>query len=101
MLFLSNENFKDEVECYEGKVLVDFWAPWCGPCRAQAPILDSLAEEMGDSLKIGKVNTDEQQDLAARYGIMSIPTLILFEGGVPVQKAVGLHSLSDLKNFVG
>lgn len=100
MLELNEKNFTEEVENVGGKVLVDFWAPWCGPCRAQTPILQTLADETKD-VKIAKVNTDEQSALAARFGIMSIPTLIVFENGKPVKKGVGLHSLSDLKKLIG
>lgn len=95
---LTFENFKTEIEDYNGKAIVDFWAPWCGPCRAQGPILESFAAENPD-IKICKVNTDENEELARKFGIMSIPTLIVFEGGALKTKAVGLHSLPELKKL--
>ncbi len=85
---ITNENF-DELVLSSGKpVLVDFWAPWCGPCRMVSPVVDEIAEERSDIL-VGKVNTDEQPELAAKFGIMSIPTLLVFKGGELSNKAVG------------
>lgn len=101
MIELTSQNFEKEVAESSLPVLVDFWAPWCGPCRAQAPILQTLSEQCGDKVKICKVNTDEQEELSRKFGIMSIPTLIVFEKGEPAHKAVGLHSLTDLKNLIG
>lgn len=101
MLEITSANFEEEVLNSEKPVLVDFWAPWCGPCLAQGPILESLAAEAGDRVKIGKVNTDEQGELSKEFGIMSIPTLMVFSGGELVQKTVGLHNLSDLKKLLG
>jgi len=92
------ENFEKEVLQAEGPVLVDFWAPWCGPCRAMGPIIDELAEEYdGKGVKIGKMNVDESQSVAAQFGIMSIPTLILFNNGAAVDQMVGLQSKEQLK----
>jgi thioredoxin 1 len=85
---ITNENF-DDVVLKSGKpVLVDFWAEWCGPCRMVSPIVDEIAEERSD-IVVGKVNVDEQGELAMRFGVMSIPTLLVFKGGELVQKAVG------------
>ena len=78
-------------------VLVDFWAPWCGPCRMQGPILHELAEQVGEKAVIGKVNTDEEYELAEKYGISSIPSLLVFKGGKPVKSFVGVTSAADLK----
>ncbi len=94
---LAQENFEGEVLKSAVPVLVDFWAEWCGPCKMIAPILDELAEEYGNRVKIGKVNIDHQQELAARYGIRAIPTLLLFHHGQVSEQVVGLRSKSDLK----
>ncbi|MFR7932553.1 MAG: thioredoxin [Acutalibacteraceae bacterium] len=97
MIQLTADNFDKEVK--EGKTLIDFWAPWCGPCRMQSPILEQL-EASGAAVKICKVNVDEQPDLAKRFGILSIPTLILMQNGVLKDKQVGLTSLDELKEFI-
>jgi len=94
---LTKENFDAEVLKASAPVLVDFWAEWCGPCKMIGPILDELAEEYSGRVKIGKVNIDEQQELAAQYGIRSIPTLLLFHQGQVADQMVGLRSKRDLK----
>ena len=81
----------------EGKVLVDFWATWCGPCRMQAPILEKLDAELGDSVKICKVDVDEEPALAQRFGIMSIPTLVAIKNGQVTATRVGVQSVEALK----
>ncbi|RTZ69914.1 MAG: thioredoxin, partial [Aquificaceae bacterium] len=78
---LNEQNWESEVLNSDKPVLVDFWAPWCGPCRMIAPIIEELAEELGDKVKIGKLNTDENPNIAIRYGIRAIPTLMLFKNG--------------------
>lgn len=97
MKHLTSESFDDETA--SGKVLVDFWASWCGPCRMLAPILEQLENEDG-GIKICKVNVDEQPELSKRFGIMSIPTLLLFKNGKLADKLVGLTDLESLKEFI-
>jgi thioredoxin len=85
----------------EKAVLVDFWAEWCGPCHAVSPVLEKIAEEHKDDLKLVKVNIDENQNLAGRYGVMSIPTMILFKDGEPAAAAIGARPKSDLEKQLG
>lgn len=93
---LSSADFDSEVLQAEVPVLVDFWAPWCGPCRMMAPIVDAMAGKYGDKLKVTKVNVDEAADIAGRFGIRSIPTLIVFKGGQQVDMVVGAVPEADL-----
>lgn len=86
---VTSENFAAEVEQSELPCLVDFWASWCGPCRALSPVVDAIADEMQGRLKVCKCNVEEAQDLALRFSVMSIPTLILFKGGQQVETMVG------------
>jgi thioredoxin 1 len=94
---LTQENFEQEVLQAPQPTLVDFWAEWCGPCKMLGPILDELATEYDGKVKIAKVNIDEHQGLATKYGIQSIPTLLLFQKGEVAEQIVGLRSKRDLK----
>ena len=84
-----------------GVTLVDFWATWCGPCRMLAPILDSFEAEMGSTVKVGKVDVDEEPDIAQRFNIFSIPTIIVFKDGKEVARTVGVTDLGGLKRLAG
>lgn len=97
---ITSENFEQEVLKAEKTVLVDFWAEWCGPCRMLSPVVDQVAEELGDQITVGKVNVDEQPDLAQKFGIMSIPTLLVFKNGSVVQTSVGVRPKQEIMNLV-
>ena len=93
----TDQNFEAEVLKSDKPVLVDFWAAWCGPCQMMGPIIDELAQEMKAKYKIGKLNVDENRETASKYGIMSIPTIIVFKGGKKVKQLVGAQSKEGLK----
>lgn len=93
---LTDANFDQEVANSSTPVLVDFWATWCGPCKMIAPILDEIAEEKGESLKVAKVDVDQNQAVSARYGIRAIPTLLIFKNGEVKEQIVGMVSKKDL-----
>jgi len=95
---LTSSNFDETIK--NGVVLIDFWAPWCGPCLMQTPILEKIAETLGDKVTIAKVNVDNAQDIASNYGIQSIPTLILFKDGAIIQKMIGVQNETSLLSII-
>ena len=97
---LNENNFEEEVLKSEKPVLIDFWASWCGPCKMMSPVIDSIEEEMGDSVKVCKVNIDEQQNLAVRYNVMSIPTFVVLKDGKEVSRSVGVQDKTEITNML-
>jgi len=93
---LTSANFEESTS--KGLVLIDFWAPWCGPCRMLGPVLDQVADEMGDEAVVGKINIDEEQDLAVKFGVRSIPAIFILKDGEVVESFVGVKDKSTLVN---
>ncbi|MFB5662928.1 thioredoxin [Alteribacillus sp. HJP-4] len=91
---VSDQNFSNETSA--GVVLADFWAPWCGPCKMIAPVLEEIDSEMGEQIKIAKLDVDENQETAGKYGVMSIPTLLVFKDGEVVEQVVGFQPKEQL-----
>jgi thioredoxin 1 len=98
---VTNDTWESEVVSSDTPVLVDFWAEWCGPCHAVAPVLDKIVEERLGELKLVKVNIDEQPELAGKFGVASIPTMILFRGGEPAAAAIGAQPKGSLERSLG
>ena len=98
---VTEATFEQEVLQSDTAVLVDFWAEWCGPCHAVSPVLEKIAEERKDELKLVKVNIDEEQGLAQRYGVMSIPTMILFKDGEPSAAVIGAQPKGAIERALG
>lgn len=101
VLEVSVATFDQEVLQAAEPVVVDFWAPWCGPCRAMGPVLDAVSQEQQGKAKIVKVNVDDNQSLAAKYSVQAIPTLIIFKGGQPVDRVVGVVPRDELTRRLG
>lgn len=97
---IKESTFKSDVLEADKPVVVDFWAPWCGPCRRFAPILEEVATELGDEVKVVKLNTDESPAIAGQYGVMSIPTLVMFKNGAEVGRIVGVVNKEQLKDRI-
>jgi thioredoxin 1 len=100
IVHVTDQTFSAEVEKQNGTVVVDFWAPWCGPCKMLAPVLDEFESEAGDKVKVAKVNVDDNQQTAESFAVMSIPTLILFQDGVAVDKISGFRSKDQIKTWI-
>ena len=100
VLKISKENFEEEVLKSDKPVVIDFYADWCGPCRMMSPIIDEIAEEKAEMIKVGKVNVDENQELAMKYGVMSIPTIIIIKNEKVEKTFVGVRSKSEIMEAI-
>lgn len=96
VLKITSENFNEEVLNFKGKVVIDFYANWCGPCKMMSPIIDEIAKEKADIVKVGKINVDENQDLAMKYSVMSIPTIMIIKDGQILKTFVGLRDKNEI-----
>ena len=100
-MIFNKDNFKKEVEGFSGLVIVDFFAPWCGPCQMMVPIIDEIIKENKDeNVKIGKINIDENQEIAAQHNVMSIPTFLVFKNGKVIDKKVGYGDREDIEQLI-
>ena len=100
VLNITTENYEKEVLESDKTVLIDFYADWCGPCRMMSPIIDEIAEEMQDKIKVGKVNVDNNQELAMEYGVMSIPTIVIIKNGKVEKTIVGVRDKNEIKELL-
>jgi len=100
MLKLTDQNFEKEVLKAEMPVFVDFWAPWCGPCQMAEPVIEELAKEYKGKMRVGKLNIDENPKIAQKYGVMSIPTVIIFKGGKEVRKQIGFPGKEGYRKLI-
>ena len=100
VITITSKNFEEEVSKSEVPVLLDFWATWCGPCKMVSPIVDEVANEVEGNAKVGKVNVDEEQELASAFQIMSIPTLVVIQNGKLVKQAVGVRSKAEILDML-
>lgn len=101
VLTINSENYEEEVLKADKPVVMDFYANWCGPCRMMSPIIDEIAEEKSDSIKVGKINVDENQELAMKYGVMSIPTIVIIKNGKVEKTFVGVRDKSEILGAIG
>ena len=99
-IILTSDNFESEVIASEIPVLVDFWATWCGPCKMLGPVISQIADEYEGKVKVGKVDVDEEEELAAKYGIQSIPTVLLFKGGEVVEQSLGFKPKAFFEGLI-
>ncbi len=98
---ITDATFETEVLKSDKPVLVDFWAPWCGPCRMVSPVVEELEAELGDTVKVAKINVDDEPDIASRYGVMSIPMLALFKNGEMAASSVGARPKEEIRRLLG
>ena len=100
VLNLNEKNFEEEALKSEKPVLIDFWASWCGPCKMMSPVVDEIAEEFGETIKVCKVNIDEERNLAAKYNVMSIPTFIALKNGKEVGRTIGVQEKEEMPRML-
>ena len=100
VISLNEKNFDEEVLKSDKPVLIDFWASWCGPCKMMSPVIDAIAEEMGEKVKVCKINIDEEQNLAVKYNVMSIPTFIVIKDGKEVSISVGVQDKAEIIGMI-